>query len=902
MTKSAGDRLGPYEILAPIGAGGMGEVYRARDTKLDRDVAIKVLPQLLANDPERLARFEREAKVLASLNHPNIAQIYGLEQRALVMELVAGETLKGPLPVETALNYARQIACALEAAHEKGITHRDLKPANIMITPAGVIKVLDFGLAAVAPASVGESDPTNSPTLTMRATQAGMIMGTAAYMSPEQASGKPVDKRADIWSFGVVLFELLTGRRLFGDAETISHTLADVLRGPIDFEKLPKETPKAIRDLLRRCLDRDVKSRLRDIGEARVAIDKAGKEPEVAATAVREPRRRMLPLAAGAAVMALIAAFALFGWWRATRPIDRPLMRMSVDLGPDAVAGQRTTVAISPDGTRIVFPMRGTDGKQVLATRVLDQDKATLLAGTEEASDPFFSPDAQWIGFFTGNKMQKISIQGGAPVVLGDVSNPRGASWGEDGTIVAELVNTNALARVSASGGGAPQPLTQLKPGEATHRWPQVLPGGQAVVFTANNNISAFDEASIEVLNLKTNQRKTLWRGGYFGRYLPAENSRGYLVYIHQGTLFGAPFDPARLELQGTPAPLLEDVASDPTTAAGQLDFSRTGTLVYRSGKAVGRTWPVVWLDSAGKTQPLLAKAGTYYTPRISPDGQRLAVMLESGKDQELWIYDQRRDTMSRLTYTGQGFALHPVWSPDGKHLAFESRSAGVRSIGWIRSDGAGQALRLLESKNEVPPASFSPDGRRLAYTERSPETGFDLWTLTLDLSDPEHPKPGKPELFLRTPFNEQDGVFSPDGRWIAYTSDESGARELYVRPFPGPGGKWQISTGGAKYPRWAPKEHTLFYASQGDVGIMAVDYTATADSFSASRPRLWAALPMIDATGDVNLDVAPDGKRFAVFPAPDAKEGDKGSVQVTFLLNFFEELQRKAGVRSGGQ
>jgi len=894
MPLSAGTKLGPYEILAPIGAGGMGEVYRARDTKLDREVAIKVLPHLLAQDPERLARFEREAKVLAALNHPNIAQIYGLEQRALVMELVPGETLKGPLPLETALDYAKQIAEALEAAHEKGITHRDLKPANIMITPAGMVKVLDFGLAAVTQLSAAsEGDPANSPTLTIHATQAGMIMGTAAYMSPEQASGKPVDKRADIWSFGVVLWEMLTGHRLF-DGETISHVLADVLRGPIDFDKLPKETPRTIRDLLRRCLDRDVKTRLRDIGEARVAIGNSGKGPEVAAAEVRAPRRRILPWAVGAAAMALIAAVALFAWWRAARPVDHSLIRLSVDLGPDAAAGARTTVAISPDGTRIVFPVRGADGKQMLATRVLDQDKATLLAGTEDASDPFFSPDAQWIGFFTSNKMQKISVQGGAPVVLGDASDARGGSWGEDGTIVAELVNTNGLVRVSASGGGAAQPLTQLKPGEATHRWPQVLPGGQAIVFTAHNSISAFDEASIEVLNLKTNERKTLWRGGYFGRYLPVQNSRGYLVYIHQGTLFGARFEAASLELQGTPTPLLEDVASDPTTAAGQLDFSRTGTFVYRSGKAVARTWPVFWLDGSGKTQPLLAKPGTYYTPRISPDGQRLAITLESGKDMAIWIYDPRRDTMSRLSYTAQGFVLDPVWSPDGKHIAFESLSAGVRSIDWIRSDGAGEAQRLLESKNEMQPASFSPDGRRLAYTERSPETGFDLWTLPLDLSDPEHPKPGKPELFLRTPFNERDGVFSPDGRWIAYTSDESGTRELYVRPFPGPGGKWQISTGGAKYPRWLPNGHTLFYASLGDVGIMAADYTSTADSFSASRPRLWAALPMIDASGDVNLDVAPDGKRFAVFPAPDAKEGEKSSAQVTFLLNFFDELRRR--------
>jgi len=668
----------------------------------------------------------------------------------------------------------------------------------------------------------------------------------------------------------------------------------EILGGVLNKEPDLSAAPVRVHRLLCWCLEKDRKQRLASISDTRRLLNREGDGADLSAATTPSRSRVSWVAWSVAAAMALIAAVALFGWWRAARPVDHSLIRLSVDLGPDAVAGLHITAAISPDGTRIVFPVRGPNGQQVLATRVLDQDKATLLAGTEEAIDPFFSPDGQWIGFFSGSKMQKISVQGGAPVVLGDVSNSRGASWGEDGTIVAELVNTNGLVRVSASGGGAAQPLTQLKPGEATHRWPQILPGAQAVVFTANINISAFDDASIEALNLKTNERKTLWRGGYFGRYLPVNGSRGYLVFIHRGTLFGAPFDPAGLELQGTPAPLLEDVASDPTTAAGQLDFSRAGSLVYRSGKAAARTWPVLWLDGSGKTQPLLAKPGTYFTPRISPNGQRLAVMLESGKDQEIWVYEPRRDTMSRLTSTTQG-ALYPVWSPDGKHIAFQSRSGGSMSIDWIRSDGAGEALKLLESKNDVRPDSFSPDGRRMAYTERSPETGYDLLTVALDLNDPEHPKAGKPEPFLRTPSDERDAVFSPDGRWIAYTSDESGTREVYVRPFPGPGGKWQISTGGAKYPRWLANGQTLFYESLApEDRIMAADYTSTGDSFSASKPRVWASLPMTDASGDVNLDVAPDGKRFAVFPAPDPKEAEKGSVHVTFLLNFFDELRRK--------
>jgi len=552
MSLPAGTKLGPYEILAPIGAGGMGEVYRAKDIKLDREVAIKVLPAALARDPERLARFEREAKVLAALNHPNIAQIYGLEQNALVMELVQGETLKGPLPFETALNYARQIADGLEAAHEKGITHRDLKPANIMITPAGVVKVLDFGLAAVAQDPASSSvDPSNSPTLTMRATQTGMIMGTAAYMSPEQAAGKPVDKRADIWSFGVVLFELLTGRQLFGEGETISHTLADVLRSPIDFEKLPKETPKVIRDLLRRCLDRNVKNRLRDIGEARVAIDNAGKEPEVVPAAMLEPRRRMRPWAVS--TLALIAVGAIFIAWRETQSINRsakPLVRLDVALGSDVSLGSRTgnDVLLSPDGTRLVY----VSGAR-LFTRRLDQPKATELPGTEGANAPFFAPDGQWIAFAAGSKLKKISVEGGQAIALCDAApNARGGSWGEDGTIIAGLGANGVLSRIP-SAGGAPTPVTELAPGELAHRWPQILPGGKAILFTVNTAPNQWDQANIDVLSLSDHRRRTLVRGGTYGRYLPS----GHLVYINRGTLFAVPFDVDSLAVRGTPAPVL---------------------------------------------------------------------------------------------------------------------------------------------------------------------------------------------------------------------------------------------------------------------------------------------------------------------------------------------------------
>jgi Tol biopolymer transport system component len=705
MPFSPGDKLGPYEILAPIGAGGMGEVYKARDTKLDREVAVKVLPAALAQDPERLTRFEREAKVLASLNHPNIAQIYGIEEsngvRALVMELVPGQTLKGPLPLETALNYAKQIADALEVAHEKAITHRDLKPGNIMVTPAGVVKVLDFGLAAVGqPTGADDGNPTNSPTLTIAATQAGMIMGTAGYMSPEQAAGQTVDRRTDIWAFGVVLWEVLTGKRLFEGA-SISHILAAVLKDEPDFTQVPLK----VRRLLQSCLQKDPKHRLQAIGDWRLLVDETSAQMTAPSTA---PIGRLPWIAAG--VLAVVAAVGLAGWYRATRPVEKPLMRLSVDLGPNAVEGAAVTTAISPDGTRIVFPMRGADGKQQLATRLLEQTQASLLPGTVGASDSFFSPDGQWIGFFADRKMKKISVLGGAPVTLCDAPSSRGASWGEDGTIVAALNSGEGLSRVPAAG-GTPRPFTKLERGELTHRWPQVLPGGKAVLFTSSHANVTYTDATVEALSPQTGVRKTVVTGAYFGRYLPTNGSTGHLIYIHDGTLFAVPFDPDRLELRGAPAPVLEDVDAVINLGAAQFDFSRTGAFIYRNGKARDQGWPVVWLDSSGKTQPLVTKPNGYTSPRFSPDGRLLSLALGAGGAHEFQIFDWQRGTMSRLVLTTEA-NFYPTWSPDGKHLAFRATTSTGSVIRWTRADGSTEPVSLLETKDIALPYSFSPDGR----------------------------------------------------------------------------------------------------------------------------------------------------------------------------------------------
>jgi Tol biopolymer transport system component len=880
MSLSTGTRLGPYEILAPIGAGGMGEVYRARDTKLDRDVAIKVLPPSFAQDPERLARFEREAKVLASLNHPNIAQIYGIEDRALVMELVPGESLKGPLPLETAVSYARQIADALEAAHEKNIIHRDLKPANIMITPQGVVKVLDFGLAAVAQSS-DPSNPANSPTLTISPTRAGMILGTAGYMSPEQARGKAVEKRADIWAFGVVFFEIITGKPLF-EGETVSDTLAAVLTKEPDWEQVPAQ----VRRLLKKCLEKDPKKRLRDIGDAWELLEEPAAPIPHGRGSVGSRHGTTGWIAAAILALALFAVGALF--WRATRPVEqplKPLVRLDVDLGadpPGSIGGGRGGwVILSPDGTRLVY-----GSKSRLFVRRLDQLDSTELPGTEASDLPFFSPDGQWIAFRTQGKLKKISVQGGAAITLCDAPSLFGGSWGEDGNIVASLANPGGLSRI-ASSGGAPTAVTEPVRGEGADLFPQILPGGKVVLFTsgAMGRAGAF---RIEVVSLPDRRRKTLIQGGNYGRYLATSNGAGYVTYLNQGTLFAVPFDMRTLEIHGAPVPVLEHVAYFPQLGYAWFDVSRNGTLVYRS--ETGRSNVIQWLDAAGKTQPLLPKPGAYLRPRLSPDGQRLALELGDGTNDEIGIYDWQRDTMSRVTFGGAGYGL-PVWSPDGRFIVLGTGTG----MFWTRADGAGKPQTLTQSTNVQVPTSFSPDGKRLVFVNVNPQSGPDLWTLPIE-NDGTVLRPGKSEVFLATPFQELQAAFSPDGKWLAYYSDESGAFEVNVRAFPDKGSKWQISNSGGMYPVWSRNGRELFYRTQ-DNQIMVVNYTSKGDSFVADKPRVWSERRIANIGQFMNYDVAPDGKRIAAIMAAETPEAQTTQSHVIFLMNFFDELRRRVPV-----
>jgi serine/threonine-protein kinase len=881
--------IGHYRLVSKLGEGGMGAVYRAIDTRLNREVAIKLLPPAFGEDAARMQRFEREAQVLAALNHPNIAAIYGIEQGAIVMELVEGQNLEGPLPVDTAIAYARQIAAGLEAAHEKGIVHRDLKPANIKVTPDGTVKLLDFGLAKAAepaaPASTAAS-PTLSPTLSLAMTQAGMILGTAAYMSPEQARGKAVDRRADIWAFGVVLYELLTGAMLFGGGETVSDSLAAVLTREPDFNLLPKDTPWPVRRLLELCLRKDVRLRLQAIGDARILLDEPD-APVTAAPAISDTPRVWLPWTLF--TLSLLAGG--FGWWRATRPVPlRPLLRLSAEIGPDMFLARALSggaLALSPDGTQLAITLRGSDGRIRLYTRALGQAVATPLAGAEDAGAPFFSTDGKWIGFVQAGKLKKIPVEGGAPILLCDAPTMRGASWGDDDTIVFGL-RTSGLWRVPA-GGGTPQALTQENGNQPSHRWPQVLPGSRTVLASSSPS-NAFENPNIEALNTATGQRTVLVRGGHSPRYLAAADGSGRLLYFHDGALYSVPFDAKNVRVTGNAVPLLDGVSS---SLAGGADFavSQTGTLVFLQGPKENRGVQIEWLSSSGSRQPL-QPLGVYQTPRFSPDGKRLAFAVANASGVDIWVKEIERDSASRLTFL-KGNNAYPTWTPDGRAIVFRSAAHDTPGLYWIRSDGGGEPRRLTDGSRSEFPGAISPDGKRLLLAQNGSAGDPDLYTAPIE-GDSAHPSLGKPEAFLATSFVEWGGRFSPDGRWIAYVSNESGVFEIHVRPFPGPGGRWQISVGGGETPMFSANGRELLFRTL-DGRIMAAPYTTRGDSFDAGKPYQWTQQRSVIGTsqGWPTFDLAPDGKRLAAF-LRDTPDDQTPVTHVTFLVNFGDELLRR--------
>jgi len=886
-----------YRIQAKIGAGGMGEVYRATDSRLGRDVALKVLPEEFARDGERMVRFEREAKVLASLNHPNIASIYGFEEssgvRALVMELVEGPTLadrikQGPIPLDEALPVAKQIAEALEYAHERGIIHRDLKPSNIKLTPDGQVKILDFGLAKALEGETSEQELQNSPTLSAVATRVGVLLGTAAYMAPEQARGKSVDRRADIWSFGCVVYEMLTGQGAFS-GETTSDILAGVIRAEPDWPSVPGSVPPRLRALLRRCLQKNPKQRLQAIGDARIALEEissGASEEAVVPTVQVIPAtwRRAVPWAAGV-LLALVVGVAV--WELRPRP-DSPRV---VQFSFGAPVGDSLTLrygyaqlAFSPDSTAVVFMARH-GGTSQLYLRRLDRVEATPLKGTEDGLYPFFSPDGQWIAFFATGKLKKVSVLGGNPVTLCEAPSSRGGTWSPDNSIIFAPTLTSGLMRVSAAG-GTPQPFTRLdaSKGERSHRWPHVLPGGKAILFNNNELSAGPSDQPICLALLKTGEIRKLAFKGTNVRYAP-----GHLVFTRGETLFAASFDLQRLEVTGSPFPAGEVMMSP--VGAASYSVSETGSIVYVP-PGVGNA-KLAWVDAKGATEVPRLPAREYFNRlQLSPDGKRVVVVILEGGFRHIWVYDILRGSLTRLTF-GETDNQSPTWSPDGRRIAF-ARLTGNSSILSKPADGSGSEEILLPGqKGVLAPASWSPDGKFLSYSQIGTTGKWESGVLPLDGER-------KPQLLLaNNQYDQTFPMFSPDGKYLAYTSGETGRNEVYVIPFGQASGKWLISAGGgtnpATNPVWARSGKQLFYREGGN--IMAVD-VATQPVFSVSTPQVIvpAAVTAPFSMGLESYDVSLDGKRFLVHQQSSAAGQ---SLQINVILNWTEQLRR---LSSAGQ
>jgi serine/threonine-protein kinase len=906
-----GTRLNHYKITAKLGEGGMGQVFRAEDGKLKRDVAIKVLPPQLAGDDDRMMRLEREAQVLAQLEHPNIASIYGLEEvdssRLLVMQLVEGQNLHerlddGAIPVQEALEIALQIARALESAHEKGVVHRDLKPANVMVTADGTVKLLDFGLAKAFAVDSSTSLPELSASPTKHAaTQVGMILGTAAYMSPEQARGRSVDRRTDVWAFGCVLYEMLSAQRTFG-GETVTDVLGAIVHREPDWDSLPAETPRRIRALLHRCLRKDMDRRIQAIGDARVSIEEYLEDPAAAeaildAGAPAEPVWKRWAPWAGTAVLAAATtalALSLIGGGEAVE--DPPTLRLDMAVGVaddlrDLSLG--SSLVLSPDGSQIVIAT-GSGQESQLQLRRLDSTEASILTGGG-TYNPFFSSDGAWVGFALSNSLQKVPATGGTPLEIIEVNRSRGADWGEDGRIVFAPSPDSGLMMISADGGDATAITTlDAATGDRTHRWPQILPGGRHVLFTAHTETAGgFDAAMLKIVDLGSGEQTVVYRGGYYGRYVES----GHLLFVNAGTLFAAPFDLDSLEIVGSTVPVAEDVADDPGSGGAQYDVSANGILMHRRGTSGPGEYPAVWLSRDNETSTLLPEPRTYVEARISPDGQRLSMTELSSDNWDVWVYDLTRGTRTRLTF-GDGIEGPAVWSPDGSELIYSSDEDGSDDLYRKPADGSGDPVQLTHEDLQIFVSDWSSDGRyvlALRIGQADEEKG---WQAGADIGYIDLEGDGDFQPFLATQFQESEASFSPDGRWVAYQSNESGRNEVYVRPFPPTGGRWQVSDEGGAYPRWARDGSELFYRT--DEGIMAVGVRATGDGFGASRPRLVVSGSFVGGIGGVpvggstfaDYDVGPDG-RFVVFPSPGEEAPNVQLARV--VVNWFAELRRLA-------
>ncbi|MBI4473483.1 MAG: protein kinase [Acidobacteria bacterium] len=925
MTFGKGVKLGTYEIVELLGAGGMGEVYRARDSKLKRDVAIKVLPNEFSRDADRLSRFQREAEVLASLNHPQIAAIYDLaqfgESRALVLELVEGETLanritRGSIPVNECLEIAKQIAEALEAAHEKGVTHRDLKPANIKITPRGTIKVLDFGLAKVVPhEGAGSDSDSQAPTRPLK-TGAGVILGTVGYMSPEQARVKPMDKRTDIWAFGCLFYEMLAGRSAFG-GETISDTIGAILHRDPDWVALPHNVPPSIRRLLQRCLQKDPKLRLHDIADARIEIEEITRLQAMPAEAVltdsaavvarpipASSKTAWILAAAATALFVMSAAAAIVMWSRSAAPASA-LTRLMITLpsGQAIESGRFQPLALSPDGKLLVYAATIDGGQTKLYLRPLDEIAAQPIAATEGASTPFFSPDGRWLAFYANGALMKVSVAGGAPLTVCKSPPVWSASWGEDDKIVfATTGSSSGLWLVSANGGDAAQ-ITKPKADEAEHGYPQLLSDGQHVLFSVRRD----NEWRLALLDTNNNEWRILGNGRIIGegaQYLPT----GHLVYAQSGGLVVTPFDPSDGSLNQPPVPLLERVQ---TSRFGGTYFAfapATGTLVYIPAGTTVAERTLLRVDRDGRAATLIEARGAYEYPALSPDGRRIAVTIASLTGSDIWIIDLDRGTRTRLT-SGDTSAF-PVWGPSSR-VAFQSTAPGPwnlfskaldgtspQPIFKTTSAGAGATAGLDLLPGTLPtlsgagpqfPVSWSRDGSTVAFHERKPNGERDIWVVA----------PGEdPVPFLMTPFDERLPQLSPDNKWLAYVSDEGGKNDVYVQPYPGPGPKSLVSTDGGTDPVWSKDGRELFYRRGDQMMSVAV---STGSEFTASRPQRLFEMHLETGDNGPNYDVSTDGKWF-VLPRSDRAPA---AAEIHVVLNWFAEIKARsqaANARGSGR
>jgi serine/threonine-protein kinase len=913
MSLSGGTHLGPYDIVAPLGAGAMGEVYRAIDTKLKRQVAIKLLPPALAVDPDRLMRFQREAEVLASLNHPHIAAVYGFEDaadgKALVMELVEGPTLadriaEGPIPIDEALPIAKQIAEALEAAHEQGIVHRDLKPANIKVREDGTVKVLDFGLAKLTEGAgrLGRNDPSASPAVTSPATMTvmGLVVGTAAYMSPEQARGRAVDKRTDVWAFGAVLYEILTGVRAFA-GEDVTDVIAEVVKTTPNWTALPPDTPSHVVTLIQRCLEKDRNARIGDMAVARFLL--AGHatlaaSPAVAthASSATAPRwRQTLPW-----MVAALMAGAFIAGMIARRPAGAPAVtHLQMSLLPadslsgsmDSVRPARTAMAISPDGRLVAFSATRGAAAQ-LFVRALDRAEAIPVPGTEGAIGPFFSPDGAWIGFWADNKIKKVSSAGGAVAAICDLPAAAagwGASWGDDGTIF--FANRFGVSKVSSAGG---TPVTVTMPDASRSErqlLPQALPGGKEILFTS---VSSYDWSTGNVVlhSLNGGERRVIVPGGSDARYV----NTGHLVYMKNGTLMAVPFDVRSRQVTGAPVALIEGVMhahnapnGGDDTGAGQFAISRSGTMLYVvGGVAAIRESSLVWVDRMGAAQPLAAAPpAAYLGARLSPDGQRVAASVRGAdRGPDVWVYDVLRGAPTRLTFDEGNW---PVWSPDGKRLVYGASTGGVNNLYAIAVDGGGKPERLTTGDYAQTPASWASTNV-IAFLQRTQSGSNGIWVLPMDGDR-------RPRLFLESRFTLWHPAFSPDGRWMAYASNESGGFEVYVQPYPGPGEKIRISTKGGSEPIWTANGRELLYRSFTLENHQFVSAAIRSQSpFQVDAPRLLfeAKLGIYDSTVPTRAwDVSADGQRFLL--SRRIPSADKPVTVMHVVLNWTEELKRLA-------